>query len=86
LNPCWVIGPLCLPALRTEFKIPIFIVQGAEDLHALPDMARAYFDNIRAPSKEFYLAPGTGHEPSSTELDRIHTLLLERIKPLTASK
>lgn len=82
-------GPLMnvdLPALGTEFKIPIFIVQGAEDLHALPDMARAYFDSIRAPRKEFYLAPGTGHEPSATELDRIHTILLEQIKPLTASK
>lgn len=76
-------GPLMyvdLPALGTKFEIPIFIVQGAEDLHARPDMARDYFDSIQAPHKEFYLVPGTGHEPSATELDRIHTVLLEQIR------
>lgn len=73
-------GPLMhvdLPALGTTFGIPIFIVQGAEDLHALPDMAKSYFDSIQAPQKQFYLVPGTGHEPSATALDRIHTVLTE---------
>jgi pimeloyl-ACP methyl ester carboxylesterase len=71
-------GPLMsvdLPALGTEFKIPIFMVQGAEDLHARPEMAKAYFDSIKAPEKEFYLVPGTGHEPSIPELDEIRTIL-----------
>jgi fermentation-respiration switch protein FrsA (DUF1100 family) len=74
-----------LPALGTKFEIPIFIVQGAEDLHALPDMARAYFDSIRAPQKEFYLVAGTGHEPSAALLDRIHAVLLKKIRPLAMS-
>jgi pimeloyl-ACP methyl ester carboxylesterase len=81
-------GPLMhvdLPALGTKFEIPIFIVQGAEDLHALPDVARAYFDSIRAPQKEFYLVAGTGHEPSVASLERIHAVLLEKIRPLAMS-
>jgi pimeloyl-ACP methyl ester carboxylesterase len=83
-----VAGPLMhvdLPALGTKFEIPIYIVQGAEDLHALPDMARDYFDGIQAPQKGFYLVPGAGHEPSATLLDRIHAILLEEIKPLAMS-
>jgi hypothetical protein len=36
-----------LPGLGAEFKIPIFMVQGAEDLHARPEMAKAYFDSIK---------------------------------------
>jgi pimeloyl-ACP methyl ester carboxylesterase len=67
-------GPLLkvdLPALGTDFKIPIYMVQGAEDLHALPELARAYFDSITAPRKEFYVVPGTGHEPSSASMDLI---------------
>ena len=76
-------GPLMdvdLPALGTKFEIPFFVVQGAEDLHALPGMARDYFDSIQAPQKELYLVPGTGHEPSAASLDRIHTILLEQVK------
>jgi pimeloyl-ACP methyl ester carboxylesterase len=58
-----------LPALGTDFAIPIFIFQGQEDLTALPELAQAYFDSIKAPRKKFYLVPGTGHEPSVTALD-----------------
>jgi len=82
-------GPLMsvdLPALGTEFKIPIFMVQGAEDLHARPEMAKAYFDSIKAPQKEFYLVSGTGHEPSIPALDRVHKILLEQVRPLAKSE
>jgi hypothetical protein len=40
-----------LPALGTDFAIPIFILQGQEDLTALPELAKAYFDSIKAPRK-----------------------------------
>lgn len=78
-------GPLeqvDLPALGTDFAIPIFILQGQEDLTALPELAKAYFDSIKAPRKQFYLVPGTGHEPSATELDMTLKVLLERVRPL----
>jgi pimeloyl-ACP methyl ester carboxylesterase len=72
-----------LPALGTNFAIPIFILQGQEDLTALPELARAYFDSIKAPRKQFYLVPGTGHEPSATELDMTLKVLVEQVRPLT---
>jgi pimeloyl-ACP methyl ester carboxylesterase len=78
-------GPLelvDLPALGTDFAIPIYIFQGQEDLAALPELAKAYFDSIKAPRKQFYLVPGTGHEPSATELDMILKVLTEQVKPL----
>jgi pimeloyl-ACP methyl ester carboxylesterase len=71
-----------LPALGTDFAIPIFIVQGQEDLTALPELAKAYFDSIKAPRKQFYLVPGTGHEPSATELDLTQKVLNEQVLPL----
>jgi pimeloyl-ACP methyl ester carboxylesterase len=75
-----------LPALGTNFAIPIFILQGQEDLTALPEVAKAYFDNIKAPRKQFYLVPGTGHEPSATELDMTLKVLLEQVRPLALKR
>jgi pimeloyl-ACP methyl ester carboxylesterase len=74
-----------LPALGTEFAIPIFIIQGQEDLTALPELAKAYFDSIKAPRKQFYLANGTGHEYSVTELGMLRRVLVEQVKPLATN-
>jgi pimeloyl-ACP methyl ester carboxylesterase len=78
-------GPLedvDLPALGMEFAIPIFILQGQEDLTALPELAKAYFNSIKAPRKQFYLVPGTGHEPSAAELKLARKVLIEQVRPL----
>jgi len=82
-------GPLelvDLPALGTGFPIPIYIFQGEQDLTAPPKLAKAYFDSIRAPRKEFYLVPGTGHAPSATELDMMLKVLTEQVRPLTQDR
>lgn len=42
-------------ALGTDFKVPIFIVQGENDLRAPPDLARHWLDGIDAPRKAFFL-------------------------------
>ena len=64
-------GPLTkvdLPALGKTFAIPFFIIPGQEDLTAAPELAKAYLDSIKAPEKQFYLVPGTGHEDFATSL------------------
>ena len=74
-------GPLTtvdLPALGLEFKVPVFIVQGQEDLTAGPGLAQAYFDSIKAPRKQFHLVPGTGHEPSVASLQLVRQILTEQ--------
>jgi pimeloyl-ACP methyl ester carboxylesterase len=81
-------GPLemvDLPALGTDFAIPIYIFQGQEDLTAVPELAKAYFDSIKAPRKEFYLVPGTGHALSATELDLTRKVLVEQVRPFALS-
>jgi pimeloyl-ACP methyl ester carboxylesterase len=79
-------GPLMkinLPALGKDFEIPIFIIQGQEDLTASPELAKTYFDSIKAPLKHFYLVPGTGHEDSATSLALTLKVLIEQVRPLT---
>jgi pimeloyl-ACP methyl ester carboxylesterase len=82
-------GPLedvDLPALGTHFAIPIFIIQGQEDLMARPGLAKAYFDSISAPYKQFYLVPGTGHEPSASQLDLALRVLVRQVRPLVLQR
>jgi len=77
-------GPLTkidLPAIGTDFAIPIFFVQGEQDLTAVPELAKTYFDSIKAPRKQFYLVAGTGHENSAASLDLVHKVLLEQVRP-----
>jgi pimeloyl-ACP methyl ester carboxylesterase len=75
-----------LPALGTNFAVPIFILQGQEDLTALPEMAKGYFDSVKAPYKQFYLVPGTGHGLSATELEMTLKVLVVQVKPLVIDR
>lgn len=50
-----------LPALGTRFQVPIFFIQGAEDRLTVTKLARAYFDEISAPQKQFVVLPDVGH-------------------------
>lgn len=51
-----------LPALGTDFEVPVSFVQGAADLVTVPTLAREYFDAIEAPRKQFVLVPRAGHD------------------------
>jgi pimeloyl-ACP methyl ester carboxylesterase len=70
-----------LPALGTDFAIPIFFVQGQEDINALPELAKAYFDTIKAPQKQFISVPGTGHGDSVESLKVTLELLRNQVRP-----
>jgi pimeloyl-ACP methyl ester carboxylesterase len=75
-----------LPALGTDFAIPIFIVQGEYDLRTPPDLVKSYFDRITAPHKQFFLVPKTAHEPSPTSWSVLLKVLQEQVQPLCVSK
>jgi pimeloyl-ACP methyl ester carboxylesterase len=44
-----------------EFKIPVYLIQGNEDLMTSKEASKAYFDRIKAPEKKYYLLPNTAH-------------------------
>lgn len=71
-----------LPALGARFEVPVFLVQGAEDLVTTPEVTQAYFDRIDAPAKAMVTVPRTGHDPNERMLAAIRTLLVERVRPL----
>jgi pimeloyl-ACP methyl ester carboxylesterase len=50
-----------LPATATEFKIPYYVIQGRQDLFAPTPLAKAYFDKVIAPKKQFIVIEDAGH-------------------------
>jgi pimeloyl-ACP methyl ester carboxylesterase len=78
-------GPLTtvdLKSLGTDFAVPIFIFQGAEDDVAATPLARAYVDAITAPQKEFVAIADAGHTAMYTRSDEFLRLLVNRVRPI----
>lgn len=44
-----------------DFKVPVYLIQGEEDLLTTKEATREYFNKISSPKKEYYLLPQTAH-------------------------
>jgi pimeloyl-ACP methyl ester carboxylesterase len=78
-------GPMMrvdLPALGTEFSMPFFVVEGAEDDITPASLAKIYFDRITAPHKKFELIPDAGHMALLTRSDLFGEFLVANVRPL----
>jgi pimeloyl-ACP methyl ester carboxylesterase len=73
-------GPqIRLRALGMRFAMPVFLLQGEQDLVTTSRIARDYFDELIAPEKDFLLLPRTGHDPNRTMIDTQLSVLRERV-------
>ncbi|MEX2570984.1 MAG: alpha/beta hydrolase [Gemmatimonadota bacterium] len=70
-----------LRRLGTDFEVPVYLIQGAEDLVTTTEVARAYFDSIEAPAKALVVLPRTGHDPNEAMLDAQYEILTNRVIP-----
>jgi pimeloyl-ACP methyl ester carboxylesterase len=71
-----------LPELGTNFAIPMFVFEGAEDDVAPAGPAKAYVDSMVAPQKQFVAIANAGHTAMYTRSDAFLRLLVERVRPL----
>lgn len=74
-----------LPALGTSFPMPIFIIQGKEDLLTMASVTKGYYDRITAPAKEYILLDKVGHDPNPPMVDAQLRVLKTKILPLVRS-
>ena len=44
-----------------QYKIPVYLIQGEEDLMTPSESTRKYYNAIKAPKKEYILLPKTAH-------------------------
>ena len=64
----------------TEFKIPVYVVQGEKDISTASEISSAYFDKISAPDKAYYLIPGAGHGQNQSVVDTQFQILKEKLR------
>jgi pimeloyl-ACP methyl ester carboxylesterase len=67
--------------LGTDFKLPVYLVQGTEDLLTTQAVTQRYFDAIKAPVKKLVLVPRAGHDPNPPTVAAQTKLLHEEIRP-----
>jgi pimeloyl-ACP methyl ester carboxylesterase len=70
-----------LGEIGTEFRVPIFFIQGNEDRVTPAALARAYLDGIEAPHKELVLLEGGGHFAVWSMAERFADELVMRVRP-----
>jgi pimeloyl-ACP methyl ester carboxylesterase len=51
------------------YEMPVYFIQGEEDLLTPSELTKAYFDQIKAPKKEFILVPGAAHGHNQAVID-----------------
>lgn len=69
-------------SLGPDFKVPFFIFNGAEDAITPTELARRYFDFVRAPHKEFVSFPNAGHSAVLTMPDAFLHELIVHVRPV----
>ena len=75
-----------LPALGTDFPVPFFVVQGAEDDITPAALAREYVDQVTAPQKSMLLVADAGHMALMTRPEVFLQFLLANVRPLALSQ
>ena len=74
-------GPrLDVRKLGARFAIPVFLLQGDQDLVTVPEISRAWFDSLTAPEKAFFPLARTGHDPNRTMIDGQLRVLETRVR------
>lgn len=68
-----------LPKLGVDFAVPVYLVQGEQDLLTPIVVTRPYFDSITAPDKAMVLVPMAGHDPNEAMVAAQYQLLKERV-------
>ncbi|MBB3126467.1 pimeloyl-ACP methyl ester carboxylesterase [Paenibacillus rhizosphaerae] len=68
-----------------RFELPVFIVQGDSDFITPTATAKAYYDRIDAPDKEFVLIHQAGHLACFSRPEQFFGMLQKKVRPLAAA-
>ncbi|WP_284035526.1 alpha/beta hydrolase [Neobacillus sp. 114] len=69
----------------SKFELPVFIFHGDHDIITPTELARAYYDEIEAPQKEFVLIKNAGHLACFARPNQFLEELIKRVRPLAPS-
>ena len=66
----------------TEYKVPIYCLQGENDWQTPYTLSKDFFEEITAPDKKFFTISGAGHATNIDNKAEFTRVLLEELRPL----
>ncbi len=70
----------------TIFEVPMFFIQGADDIQTPTELVQEVFPSLTAPRKELVLVPGGGHSVVFALSTKFLEVLVSRVRPLAMPK
>ena len=64
-----------------RFEIPVYLIQGEEDILTSKEVTAEYLEKIEAPEKELILVPKAAHGFTAAVVDTIYKVLKEEVLP-----
>ena len=75
---------IALDKCCTKFEIPVYFIQGQDDLLTTAKVTESYFQSLKAPSKEYIPLEKCGHDPNirmlKTQLDTLRAGIKTHLK------
>ena len=65
---------------HTDFKIPVYFVQGKYDYNCPSELVHEYYNKITAPKKELYIFEESAHNPNFEENSKFNKLIIDTFK------
>ena len=75
-----------LTAGNMAFALPVFIIQGAEDVWTPAALSRTFVDKLTAPEKAFIPIEGAGHEALVRNTPEFLKAMRERVRPIAGAR
>jgi len=69
-----------------ELKVPVYFLMGRHDYNWSAELAKKYFDVLKAPKKDFIWFENSAHAPNGEEPEKFNKILIEKILPETLIK
>jgi pimeloyl-ACP methyl ester carboxylesterase len=69
-----------------KLKVPVYILMGKHDYNWSAELAKKYFDNLKAPKKEFIWFENSAHAPNGEEPEKFNKIMVEKILHETYKK
>ena len=66
-----------------EVKVPVYFLMGRHDYNCSAELAKKYFDVLKAPKKEFIWFEKSAHAPNGEESTKFNNIIIEKILPGT---
>lgn len=77
---------IALDKEHTEFQIPVYLIQGTEDMLTTPEVTESYFWKIKAPQKRFINVKRAGHDPNLPMLKKQFAVIKKLYKKAEKTK